>query len=79
MTSITKHQQNYPIGKCANKENESTNTKRTELSTKSSSGIDSKFDWTQKEAIHRQRKQRLVQVNQIYICVSHSSACSGVP
>lgn len=70
MTSITKHQHNYPIGKCANKENESTNAKRNELSTKSSSGIDSKFDWTKKEAIHQQRKLRLVEVRKKSISIS---------
>lgn len=62
MTSTTKQYYDFPIGKCANKENESTNGKRNELSTKSSSGIDSNFDWTQKEAIHQQRKLRLVEV-----------------
>lgn len=62
MTSTTKHYNDDPIGKCANKENESTNGKRNELSTKSSSGIDSNFDWTQKQAIHQQRKLRLVEV-----------------
>lgn len=63
MTSTTKHYyDDYPIGKCANKENESTNGKRNELSTKSSSGIDSNFDWTKKQAIHQQRKSRLVEV-----------------
>lgn len=71
MTSITKHQHDYPIGKCANKENESTNSKRNELSTKLSSGIDSKFDWSKKEAIHQQRKLRLVQVIHIYISSSY--------
>lgn len=63
MTSTTKHNYDYPIGKCANKENESNNGKRNELSTKSSSGNDSNFDWTKKQAIHQQRKLRLVEVN----------------
>lgn len=63
MSGTIKHQYDFPIGKCANKENEATNGKRNGLSTKSSSCIDSNFDWTQKEAIRQQRKLRLVEVN----------------
>lgn len=64
MTSTPEHYYDDSIGKCANKENESTNGKRNELSTKSSSGIDSNFDWTKKQAIHQQRKSRLVEVRE---------------
>lgn len=62
MSSITKHQYDFTNGKCANKENVSTtNGKRSEV-TKSSSGIDSNFDWAEKQAISQQRKLRLIQV-----------------
>lgn len=59
MTSITKHQFDLKNGKCANKENETTNGRLT----KSSSGIDSVFDWTKKKAITEQRNLRLVEVS----------------
>lgn len=63
MSSITKHQYDFKNGKCANKENESTNEKRNEV-RKSSSGIDSNLDWAKQQAISEQRKLRLIQVNQ---------------
>ncbi|XP_031625721.1 titin homolog isoform X2 [Contarinia nasturtii] len=63
MTSITKHQYDFTNGKCANKENVLSNGKQSEV-TKSSSGIDSNFDWAEKEAISQQRKLRLIQVRQ---------------
>ncbi|XP_055294791.1 uncharacterized protein LOC129564663 [Sitodiplosis mosellana] len=63
MSSITKHQYDFTNGKCANKENVSTNGKRSEVK-KSSSGIDSNFDWAEKQAISQQRKLRLIQVRQ---------------
>ena len=61
MSSITKHQYDFTNGKCANKENVSTNGKPSEV-RKSSSGIDSNFDWAEKQAISQQRKLRLLQV-----------------
>lgn len=51
-------QNDFQNGKCANKENETNNGRLT----KSSSGIDSDFDWTKKQAISEQRKSRLVEV-----------------
>lgn len=63
MSSISSHRHNFTSAQCSNKENESNNGKRVEV-TKSSSGIsDSNFDWAKKEAIHQQRKLRLIQVN----------------
>lgn len=66
MTSITKHQYDIPKTNCANKENESSNGKRSEV-TKSSSGIDSNFDWAKREAISQQRKLRLIEVSSVVI------------
>lgn len=63
MTSITKHQNDFTNGKSANKENVSSNGKQqSEVTIKSSSGIDSNFDWAEKQAISQQRKSRLIQV-----------------
>lgn len=61
MSNISEHRHRFTNGECANKENELSNGKRIEV-TKSSSGIDSNFDWAKKEAIHQQRKLRLIQV-----------------
>lgn len=61
MSNASEHQHRFTSGKCSNKENESSNGRRIEV-TKSSSGIDSNFDWAKKEAIHQQRKARLIEV-----------------
>lgn len=54
-------QYEFPNGKYANKENES-NDKRNDVTKPSCSGGESKFDWAEKQAIHQQRKLRLIQV-----------------
>lgn len=61
MSNVSEHRHRFTSGKCSNKENESSNGRRIEV-TKSSNGIDSNFDWAKKEAIHQQRKLRLIQV-----------------
>lgn len=59
MKSIRKSQND--LVKYANKENESVNGKRTQV-TKSSSSVDSSFNWAKRHAIDQQRKLRLIEV-----------------
>lgn len=57
MTSITTHKYSPSAN---NKENESCNGKRVDVTRSNTAG--SKFDWVKQEAISQQRKLRLTQV-----------------
>lgn len=57
MSGITTHI--YPSS-TSNKENESCNGKRVEITKSDATG--SSFDWAKQEAINQQRKLRLTQV-----------------